>query len=185
MASPPNWFIALPVAAAALPAGSLASLPPGVARLHPDDLHVTVAFLGAVGQERARRAWGELPSAGTPLVTHTGARAALGRPARPSALGLDLDADAADGALAAFLGRWRDHLRAAAGVAAETRPLRPHLTLGRPPRRAGARLRQRIDDWLAGRDEAARIELDRIALYTRADRDGGRRFRQVERLAWR
>lgn len=185
MTSAPNWFIALPVPADALPSGILASLPPGVARLHPDDLHITVAFLGAVDADRARRAWAELPLTDTPLATHTGARAALGRPARPSALGLDLDADAADGALTAFVARWRDCLRAAAGVVPETRAVRPHVTLGRPLRRAGARLRQRIDDWLAERDEPVRIELDRIALYTRADGDRERRFRQLERHDWR
>ena len=174
--SPANWFIGLPVRADELPAGVLASLPAGIQRFHEQDLHVTVAFLGPVDERRARAAWSltewsRLP----PLAATTGARAAFGNPRRPSAYGLDLGGDE----LERFLRDWRDPLLEAAGRPPDPRALRPHLTLGRPPRRLAATMRARARGWLQQEQPAAELRLDRIALYTRS---GDRPRRQFERV---
>lgn len=186
MTSPPNWFIAFPFPSSSLPSGTMASLPSGTRAFEPDDLHITVAFLGPVGENRALAAWERLAAtAGSPCRTHLGPRAAFGSPRRPSALGLDLDGAPEDGALTQFLDEWRDRLRADAGLAAENRPVRPHVTLGRPPRRPDTHWPGRLAAWLGGGDDHGDpVVLDRVALYTRADRDARRRFRQVRQLRW-
>lgn len=179
MASGPNWFIGLPVDAGELPAGLMASIPPGLRRFHPDDLHLTVAFLGAVGPEAARAAWalvGDIDAG--PLRAQTGRLAAFGRPGRPSAYGLELGAGR--DSLAAFIGAWRDPLRAAAGVGAEERAVRPHVTVARPPRRGGQAIRARAAAWLDTQPAPATITLARIALYTRAPPGEERQFRRIE-----
>lgn len=180
MASGPNWFIGLPVAAEELPAGLMDSIPPGLRRFHADDLHLTVAFLGAVGPDAAHAAWalvGDIDEG--PLCAHTGRLAGFGRPGRPSAYGLELDAGGE--AVAAFIGRWRDPLRAAAGVGPERRDVRPHVTLARPPRRGGRAIRARADTWLAQAQPGhASLTLARIALYTRAQGGNERLFRRLE-----
>ena len=178
----PNWFVALPVRAAELPTDLLDSLPAGIRRFRPEDLHVTVAFLGPVTETTALEAWavGDW-SREPPLITHTGARAGFGNPRRPSAYGLDLGDG--DDPVAAFLRRWRDPLLAAAGRPPETRAVRPHLTLGRPPRRPGEAIRARARDWIAVEQPPMPLHLDRIALYTRAPQRGGRRFTRVRESA--
>lgn len=177
--SRPNWFIGLPVSADELPRDILASLPAGIRRFHEDDLHVTVAFLGPVDPEDADKAfsvtdWSRLP----PLTAVTGARAAFGNPRRPSAHGLELDSEA-DDAVARFIETWRNVLLEAAGRPFENRSIRPHVTLGRPPRRPAETIRERAGRWLDERQPAVPLRLDRIALYTRAD---DRRERQFVRI---
>lgn len=178
MAGSANWFIALPIVSDQLSAGMIADLPPQLRRLDPADLHVTVAFLGAVGERRALATWTETAAmqAG-PFEVRTGAPAALGRPRRPSAYGLDLVAEAG---FTEWLAYWRDRLRAAAGVEPETRSVRPHVTLARPPRRADAGIHQRARTWTqTTRPTPATLCLDRIALYTAADGPGQRRYQAI------
>lgn len=171
--APPNWFIALPLDARELPDGELDSLPPGTRRFHPDDLHVTVAFLGPVERATALRAWSETDwSRQTALRIPTGQRATFGPRRRPSAFGLELDEPG--GRLAAFIECWRDRLLVAAGRPPEERAVRPHVTLGRPSRGRGDSTRVR--DWLAASPAPVPVSLDRVVLCTRAGREEERRF---------
>lgn len=182
MSGRPNWFIGFPVKADALPAGVLESLPAGLRRFHPDDLHVTLAFLGPVEAARAKKAWREaiaLPA--RPFTVWSGVPAAFGSPRRPSAYGLDLNDPS--GELIAFLKTHRDRLREIAGQAPERHSVRPHVTLGRPPRRGGDVIRARADAWVdTARPESRPIRLDRMALYTWSE---DRRERLFRRLAER
>lgn len=174
--SRPNWFIGLPVRAGELPPDIVASLPAGIRRFHADDLHVTVAFLGAVGRNAADRAWSvtdwsRLP----PLTAVTGPRASFGHPRRPSAYGLEIESDR----LVRFIRDWRDVLLEAAGRPPETRDVRPHVTLGRPPRRRADAIRDRARRWVDVQQAGTPLRLDRIALYTWSD---DRRERQFVRM---
>lgn len=176
--SRPNWFIGLPVRAEELPPGILASLPAGIRRFHEDDLHVTVAFLGPVGREDAEKAfavtdWSRLP----PLAAVTGPRGAFGNPRRPSAYGLEIESEG--DRVTRFIEAWRDALIEAADSPPENRPVRPHLTLGRPPRRPAETIRDRARRWLDERQPATTLRLDRIALYTRSDDRRERQFARV------
>lgn len=173
----PSWFIALPVDADEIPRGLIDSLPAGLHRFPPADLHLTVAFLGDVSERDAERAWLRLPTLpGRGFVATAGRLAALGRPARPSAYGFTLD----DPELRDFLVTWRDPLRAAAGIEPERRQVLPHVTLARPPRRDGQVIRARAAHWLQSTTlPRFRLTLRRIALYTGSAERPQRLFRRV------
>jgi hypothetical protein len=47
----PNWFVGFPLKAGPWFTGLVADVPSGIRVLHPQDLHLTVAFLGACGQD--------------------------------------------------------------------------------------------------------------------------------------
>lgn len=178
MANGANWFIALPVESPALETLT-ATLPAGLRRLHPDDWHLTLAFLGAVGEQRALAAWrraGDIDAA--PFAVEATGPAAFGRPSRPSAFGLDIERG--HEALRALIEQWRDPLRAAAGVEPESRDARPHITLARPPRRGGRAIHERAAGWLrATRFDPVPLRLEQIALYTAAEPGMQRLFRRV------
>jgi 2'-5' RNA ligase len=174
-----NWFIALPVPPHELPDEVFDSLPAGLRRFDPADVHITIAFLGGVAADAAWAAWRSAHIDAGPFSTELGAPAALGRPDRPSAFGFDLGEGGE--AVAAAIHQWRDPLRRAAGLAPEQREPRPHLTLARPPRRGGAVIRARAQAWAQRyRAPRARLTLDRIALYTWAD---DRRIRPFQTVA--
>ena len=132
-----NWFIALPVSAGAW-FEALPAPPDAVRPFHPDDLHATVAFLGAVGVSRARRAFDALRDEAIPAREITlGRIVPMGPPKRWSPLSAEVfDAGEARPALADLLTGPRDRGLAAAEGPAENRPMRPHVTVGRVRRRA-------------------------------------------------
>lgn len=180
----PNWFVALPV-----PAGSwfaervAAQAPPWVRLFHPEDLHLTVAFLGAVDEAAARRAWALHPLwRGPPLRVGFGAVAGMGPPQRYSALSVLLGEgrDAVEAGMAAC----RDPMLAAAGAAPERHPILAHVTLARPRREARARERGAALAWALRLPlRGVSVELRELALYTWAEDRSARQFRAVERRA--
>lgn len=165
MAQPGNWFIGLPVPEPPGLERILAGCPPELRRFHPADLHITVAFLGPVGAERAGQAWRGLGDlADGPFTVTLGALRPFGRPGRPSAFGFELDRGGE--AVAALIRHQRDRLRLAAGVPPERRLPRPHVTLARPGRRATAAVRLAALRWAGGAAPPEQaLRLDRIALY--------------------
>src|SRR5687767_13682907 len=85
-----NWFIALSV-----PAGAwflrIPEAPPQVRRFGAEDLHLTVAFLGAVSEEAARAAWQEAQAWPSGAIDVELTRVVpMGRPSRYSALSAEL-----------------------------------------------------------------------------------------------
>ncbi len=177
----PNWFIGLPLPASAGWQIAAGSLPLPLRPLAPQDLHVTVAFLGPCGEERARQAWQAAAALGHPPIgIGAGAWRGFGRRRAPSAFGLTLAEGHAQ--LAELIRRWRDPILRAAGRAPEERDPLPHITMARPPRRSGAAERARIlrlllDQPLPG----GRVDLATLALFTWAEDPRGSRFRMVER----
>jgi 2'-5' RNA ligase len=174
-----NWFIALPVE----PGSWFArvSAPPAGTRLfHPDDLHITVAFLGEVNEELARRAFTHAsawPSAS--VAARLGAVVPMGRASHPSAFSALLthgEADAGAGIAAV-----RDLMADAAQVPRESRAVVPHVTVARPKRSADAAQRRQAAAWaksLALGNPA--VQLSAIALYTWAEPRAERLFRVVD-----
>jgi len=161
-----NWFIGLPVAAGVW----LSRLEPPaelpVRVFAPSDLHLTVAFLGAVSREAAHAAFAEAGSfALAPSEVRLGALVPLGRPARPSAFSALLceGREAVEQAISAARGA----LFAAAGARPDHRPALAHLTLARPQRRASDLQVRAATAWACGIDLGAPVvRLDQIALYT-------------------
>jgi 2'-5' RNA ligase len=52
----PNWFFSFPLDGSFVL--QLPELPPAFRRYHPDDVHMTLAFLGGCGEAAALRALG-------------------------------------------------------------------------------------------------------------------------------
>jgi RNA 2',3'-cyclic 3'-phosphodiesterase len=179
----PNWFLAFPIDGA-----FLLDLPPPPAalrRFHPEDVHLTLAFLGGCGEDGARRALDALdqclnvapPRA---LDVTLGEVVPMGGSSHDYSALSALLSEGRDAATAT-LTTYRDTLTEAASGRRDTRPAKPHITLARPKGRAT------VADRAAGLAWAATLELraiparlDRIALYTWNERRLERLFQIVE-----
>lgn len=170
-----NWFIGLPVTAAGW-FERVGEPPLGVRLFHPEDLHLTVAFFGAVEAELARAAFAQvLPFPLRPLVVSLGKLVPLGNRRRPSALSAVLEQGERE--VAEAIGAVRDRACEVAGVARDPRPPLPHLTLARPARQASDSERQAAITWARALDLGApRVPLREVALYTWAQPRGPRMF---------
>ncbi len=177
-----SWFVAFPVDGSFLE--PLAAVPPGFRLFHRDDVHLTLAFLGACGEARARDALGALDAqlatrAIEPITVSLGEVVPMGNPRAYSALSALL-ANGRD-TVEAWMGRLRDPLADAAGASRETRAPKAHVTIARPARRASDADRRAGGAWAASLALGElRVHLTRIALYTRADPGDERRYRIVE-----
>lgn len=152
--------------------------PRGVRRLAAEDLHVTVAFLGRCGEERARAAFALAPRfVLEDRVIGLGPVVAMGKSAIAT-----LVVEGAPGIRRGTLA-CRDAMTDAAGAPPERRPPRPHLTLARLERQAGAAERQAAMRWAAGLDiSGARPDIDRLALYASHPDPGEVRYRILDSL---
>lgn len=123
------WFVGAPVSFVDDP---LAAVPEGVdlVATRPADLHLTLVFLGRLTPDAALDLWGALP----PLALPDGVRAVAWERFGRNALALSLGDD--DGRLRIATEACRDV--ADARLADFIRPagFRPHVTLGRIPKRA-------------------------------------------------
>jgi 2'-5' RNA ligase len=164
----PNWFLAFPIDGsfvAALPA------PPPLFRLfHPADVHLTLSFLGACGEEAAIRGLGALDweLGQRPQATLAVSLAEV-VPMGPRQQYSALSALLAQGRTEAeeCIGRLRDVVSDAAVGRRDTRPPKAHVTLARPARRADAAARRAGLAWASRLDlTGVSARLDRLALYT-------------------
>jgi 2'-5' RNA ligase len=180
----PNWFVGLPVDGRFL-ASHVTPPPRGFRAFHPDDLHLTVAFLGPCGDEAALRALAALdealasdPSLRAPIETSLGEVVPMGDPRRYSALSALLVAGRAE--TEARMAALRDPLADAAGSRREVRPPKAHVTLARPSRTASPADRRAGLAWAGALAlEDVHVRLDRVALYTWSLDRGSRLFRIV------
>ena len=178
----PNWFFAFPVEGAFVL--ELPELPNGFRRFHPNDVHLTLAFLGGCGEEKARRALAALDERlrAAPLASlevTLGEVVPMGPKPAYSALSALLDRGRTEAI--AHLASTRDVLTEAALGRREKRAPKPHITLARPPLRANEASRAEGLAWARGvslRSVARR--LDRIALYTWHENRKEQLFRIVE-----
>lgn len=177
----PNSFVALPVDPGTWFETRVDRCPPRVRRFPPADLHLTVAFFGALPLDRAVAAWqAQVARAelGGPVQASLGPVVPMGNRRRPSALSalLDQGQDRVCALIEALRGPLLDH----AGARPDTRPPRPHLTLARPQRRASDAQRRTAVAWAQSLDvQGVPVLLDRIALYTWAEDRPQRLFRIV------
>lgn len=183
----PNWFVGLPVDAEGWLAPLLATAPPGLRHMHPEDVHLTVAFFGGVDEDAALRGWAVGAAArSAPISVRLSGLAPMGNPRRPTALSVVLDQGREEAI--ALIASMKDDMLSAAGARSDTRAIKPHITVARPPRKASAAERKRAVAWAEDVDPVGvAVTLDRVALYTwsedrreRKPRGGGRRqFRVV------
>ncbi|HEU4537397.1 MAG TPA: 2'-5' RNA ligase family protein [Polyangiaceae bacterium] len=180
----PNWFIGLAIAAPGL-RERLEGAPAVVSLLHPDDLHLTLAFLGDVGEARARLAWaerGRLAPLGAAARFDFGSVVGLGNRRRPSALSARPGSGEAE--LGAAIASVREAMQGVAGAERERRPPLPHITIARVRRAASDAEHAEALAWARGLDlRGVGAVVARVALYSAGDAPGGRRYRDVEREA--
>ncbi len=181
----PNWFFALPVPAETWLHTVLHDLPEACRAFAPEDVHMTVAFLGALPPQRVAAMVAALDQIQANAFTiHLGEVLALPNPKRPSALSFAVTTGQAQAA--AMIANHRDHLLAAAGAAPDRRPPLPHITVARPSRGSGPQGLHEALAW-AKRCPAPpqAIAIERIALYTWSEDRRTRQFRIVaeKRLA--
>jgi RNA 2',3'-cyclic 3'-phosphodiesterase len=175
-----TWFIALPVAAGPW----FEKLPPPANKtsvFHPDDLHLTIAFFGRVGEDRALAGWERFRWPLGRTTVSLGEVVGLGDPRRPSALSALLVRGRED--VERAMGESRGVAIEAAGAEPDKRPPKAHVTLARPSRSASSRERARAVEWAKTIDlRGAEIALDRVALYASGSGPEGRRYKQVRTL---
>lgn len=177
----PNWFFAFPVEAAFV--RELGALPPHFRLFHPEDVHLTLAFLGGVGEAAAERALAELDGRlraepVRPFDVSLAEVVPMGSPRRYTALSALLGEGRAP--VAACLTELGGRLCEVALGRRPSRPAKPHVTLARP--RRGATDADRADGlaWARAVElSGVRRRLDRIALYTWSDQRKERLFKIV------
>jgi 2'-5' RNA ligase len=163
----PNWFIALPCPGAGWYGPLRAEMPPALRPFHPDDLHLTLAFLGGCGEASARAAWSvavDLLDGWAPIATALGPIEPMG----PARRGAAFAAIPTTGwtPLVATLHRVRADALDAAGARPDTRRPHPHVTVGRL-RRTDAAGQRDVLEWCASRgDREVQVGFDAVALYT-------------------
>lgn len=177
----PNFFFAFPLAGSFVL--ELPPLPPGFRRFHPDDVHLTLSFLGRCGEPAAERA---LAALGRALLSQPlddidvslGDVVPMGPRREYSALSALLERG--HDRTAACISALRDVVSEAALGRREERAPKPHVTLARPRRRATAEARHAGLTWASALD-LRRVEarLNRIALYTWSD---GNRHERLFRI---
>jgi len=181
----PNWFLAFPVEAGFL-AGSPPP-PPGFRLFPAEDVHLTLVFLGGCGEEVAQRAFQafeeRLPQAPRGSIPVSLGEVAPMGGSRKDYTALSALLERGREQVTAFTLALRDAITDAAGLRRQARPPKPHVTLGRPKRRADVAHRAAGLEWAAGLDlRGIERTLERVALYTWSETRRERLFRIVAEL---
>ena len=180
----PNWFFAFPLDGRFVL--EMPDVPRGFRLYHPDDVHLTLAFLGPCGDDGAERALAALDeglSSVRPreLDVSLGEVVPMGSRRAYSALSALLANGRSE--TETCIAELRDGLTMAASGRREKRAPKAHVTIARPFR---AKEEQRAAGltWAAGLElGAVRATLDRIALYTWSADRRERLFRVVAERA--
>ena len=133
MTAPPSCFAALPVGRSPAIEALQGRLAPELRRIHPADLHLTIAYFGRIDPAMhgaLLRMLGALPFTGAVAVLD--AILPLPRRDHPSAITLSLAHDAAYDTIVALMTEHRPPLLERAGRPPEEREPLPHVTIARP-----------------------------------------------------
>ena len=181
----PNWFLAFPLDGRFVL--DLPPLPPSFRLFHPEDVHLTLTFLGGCGKDAAERALTALDDAlrqkpVSGVEVSLGGVVPMGPKREYSALSALLERGRVE--MTERIAALRDVAHEAALGRRETRAPKPHGTIARPQRRATEAARAAGLQWAAALDlRAIEASLNRIALYTWSE--GNRRERLFRIVAER
>jgi len=147
----------------------LENRPNAVRVFHPEDLHMTIAFLGKISADQQAaviQAMEKLAHAEFEISFHR--LVALPNAKRMSALSFSVNAGFQEAVN--LIETWRAPIFKSISTEVETRPALPHITIARPERRANSQERKSILGWLKT-VEAPRLKIpiNRVALYTWSD----------------
>jgi 2'-5' RNA ligase len=174
-----NWFVGLSVPAGDWFAPLVADAPSTVRVFHPDDLHMTVAFLGHCGEDAARLAWALARDCRAPAFeVRLAALKPMGNARRPSAL----SAVISDGHATAveLIRSLRDDMIATVDGRPDSREPLPHITVARPSRKVTAAEREAAVLWATQKPAIdTTLKIDTLALYTWSEDRRTRLFRVV------
>lgn len=175
----PNWFFALPVPANPWLDAVLRDLPESCRAFAPDDVHMTLAFLGALAPNRVTHMLALLEKIEAPAFEISlGPLLALPNPKRPSALSFSVRSGHEQAV--ALIAAHRDGLLAAAGAAPDGRPPLPHITIARPSRKYGHEGQRAALAWAdTCVPPTGTIAITSVALYTWSEDRKDRQFRIV------
>ena len=168
-------FIALDLPAAArkaLAAWAAQAAPAEVRPVPVDNLHVTLAFLGARSSDEAAAAGALLPALARPLAQLRTTGALWLPPRRPGVLTVALEADET---LAALQAELVSGLASAIGFEAERRRFRPHVTVGRVARGTRIDTRRAFDPPAP----ALRFQAPALTLYRSRTAPDGARYERL------
>ena len=165
----PNWFFAFPIDGAFV--RELPALPSNFRLFHPEDVHLTLAFLGGCGKLAAERALAaldqRLQSAPLPEIAVSLSEVVAMGGSRRNYTALSALLGRGQTETARCIAAVRDQLTRAASGRAEKRPPKPHVSIARPRGRASEADREAGLSWAAALQlRGVHACLDRIALYT-------------------
>jgi len=176
----PNWFFAFPLGGKFVL--DLPELPRGLRRYHPDDVHLTLTFLGGCGEEAALRALAALDARlletrPRPIAVTLAEVVPMGPKHKYSALSALLAEGRQE--TEACIAALRDAPSLAAKGRLEQRAPKAHVTIARPFRAKDAERALGLG-WARSLElGSVRATLDRIALYTWSEQRRERLFRIV------
>jgi 2'-5' RNA ligase len=183
MPAPPSCFAAIPIT---VPSAVLAlqdALPPELRRIHPEDMHLTVAYFGRIDPALhpvVLEALAAIRFDSTPVVLGT----LLSLPSReyPSAITLTLEKSAGHDQVVSLMTEHRPALLELTGRPPEDREPLPHITFARPRgRQMSTDKRAAILAWVDAQPAlSCPLQLDGLVLMrSRPPRDEGPHYEKI------
>lgn len=180
-----NWFVAFPIPNTDQWIEQLLrDIPPELKPFHPDDVHLTLCFLGTLDTEQQQRLAREIAKIeGHPFDVSLNSLRALPRPSFITAISFELDRGKEQAAQ--YIAQWREPLATMVGKKPDPRPPLPHITIARPRRKYGKRAQHVALEWIKSiQPPSVVLRIDRVALYTWAEDRTKRQFRIVAEHRW-
>jgi 2'-5' RNA ligase len=174
-----NWFAAFKVESSQWYQDIAAKIPPEIKLFHPDDLHMTISFLGNYNDEKLEDVKKAIESTFfKPFNLYAHRFILLPKESNFSAFCLEFDSS--ESGLYLQIEKSRENIYKAAGITPDKKKFIPHVTMGRPPRSTSNSERKKIADFvnkLSNFD--VKIYIKSSAIYTWSDNRKEKMFKII------